>query len=108
MSIGTFSFPLPQNEPVLSYTPGSKERKVLEATLKKLKSEVADIPMYIGGKEIRTNKKIALHPPHEIKHVLGHFHSGNEKTCPTGYRCCAHGTHRMGRDELGKTGPIFF
>ncbi len=79
MSVGTFSFPLPQNEPVLSYAPGSKERKVLEATLKKLKSEVADIPMYIGGKEIRTNKKIALHPPHEIKHVLGHFHVGNEK-----------------------------
>src|SRR4030095_7853808 len=79
MSVGTFSFPLPQNEPVLSYIPGSKERKLLEATLEKLKREVADIPMYIGGKEIRTNKKIALHPPHEIKHVLGHFHLGNEK-----------------------------
>jgi 1-pyrroline-5-carboxylate dehydrogenase len=79
MSVGTFSFPLPQNEPVLSYAPGSKERKVLEATLKKLKSEVADIPMYIGGKEVRTNKKTPLHPPHEIKHVLGHFHLGNEK-----------------------------
>ena len=79
MSVGTFSFPLPQNEPVLSYAPGSKERKLLEATLEKLKREVADIPMYIGGKEIRTNKKIALHPPHEIKHVLGHFHLGNEK-----------------------------
>jgi 1-pyrroline-5-carboxylate dehydrogenase len=35
--------------------------------------------MYIGGKEVRTNKKIALHPPHETKHVLGYFHSGNEK-----------------------------
>jgi 1-pyrroline-5-carboxylate dehydrogenase len=79
MSVGTFSFPLPQNEPVLSYAPGSKERKLLEATLEKLKREVADIPMYIGGKEIRTNKKIALHPPHEIKHLLGHFHLGNEK-----------------------------
>ena len=79
MSLGTFSFPLPQNEPVLNYAPGSKERKILEATLKKLKSEEADIPMYIGEKEVRTNKKIALHPPHEIKHVLGYFHLGNEK-----------------------------
>ena len=79
MSLGTFSFPLPQNEPVLNYAPGSKERKTLEATLRKLKGEKADIPMYIGGKEVRTNKKIALHPPHEIKHVLGYFHSGNEK-----------------------------
>ena len=70
---------MPQNEPVLNYAPGSKERKILEATLKKLKSEEADIPMYIGEKEVRTNKKIALHPPHEIKHVLGYFHLGNEK-----------------------------
>ena len=79
MSLGTFSFPLPQNEPVLNYAPGSKERKILEATLKKLKSEEADIPLYIGEKEVRTNKRIALHPPHEIKHVLGYFHLGNEK-----------------------------
>ena len=79
MSVGTFSFPLPQNEPVLSYAPGSKERKTLEATLKKLKNEESDIPMYIGGKEVRTNKKIALHPPHEIQHILGYFHLGNEK-----------------------------
>jgi len=79
MSLGTFSFPLPHNEPVLNYAPGSKERKLLETTLKKLKNEKADIPMYIGGKEVRTNKKIALHPPHERKHVLGYFHSGNEK-----------------------------
>ncbi len=79
MSIGTFSYPLPANEPVLGYAPGSNERQILKATLKKLKSEEIDVPMYIGGKEVRTNKKLPLHPPHEIKHVLGYFHTGDEK-----------------------------
>ena len=79
MSIGTFSYPMPVNEPVLNYAPGSTEREILKATLKKLKSEEIDVPMYIGSKEVRTNKKIALHPPHEKKHVLGYFNAGDEK-----------------------------
>lgn len=79
MRIGTFSYPLPANEPVLNYAPGSKEKETLKATLKKLKSEELDIPMYIGGEEVRTGKKTAIHPPHEIKHTLGYFHSGDEK-----------------------------
>jgi len=70
---------MPANEPVLNYAPGSNEREILKATLKKLKSEEIDVPMYIGSKEVRTNKKKALHPPHEIKHVLGYFHMGDEK-----------------------------
>ena len=41
MSLGTFSYPMPANEPVLNYAPGSKERKLLKATLKKLKNEEA-------------------------------------------------------------------
>lgn len=79
MAIGTFSYPLPVNEPVLNYAPGSKEKEVLKATLKKLKSEVLDIPMYIGGEEVRTGKTTSIHPPHEIKHTLGNFHNGNEQ-----------------------------
>src|SRR5688572_11875049 len=79
MSPGFFSYPMPVNETVLSYAPGSAEAELLKSVLEKLKKEEADIPMYIGGKEVRTNKKIALHPPHELKHVLGYFHSGNEK-----------------------------
>ena len=79
MSIGTFSYPMPVNEPVLSYEPGSPERKRLKEVLKELKSEEMDVPMYIGSKEVRTNKKVALHPPHEISHTLGYFHTGDEK-----------------------------
>lgn len=79
MHIGTFSYPLPANEPVLNYAPGSPERKRLKETLAILKAEEADVPMYIGGKEIRTGKKVAIHPPHELAHTLGYFHAGEEK-----------------------------
>ena len=79
MKQGTFSFPLPVNEPVLSYAPKSAERARLKEVLAELKKEQADIPMYIGGKEVRTQKKQSIHPPHEIAHTLGHFHLGNEK-----------------------------
>src|SRR5580698_6216896 len=79
MSLGYFHYPAPVNEPVLNYGPGSKEKEGLKKALKDLKSKEHDIPMYIGDKEVRTGKKIALHPPHEIAHTLGHFHEGGEE-----------------------------
>src|SRR6476660_2550694 len=79
MSIGTFSYPMPANEPVLSYAPGSPEKKRLKEVLAELKKEQIDVPMYIGSKEVRTNKKGTLHPPHEIAHTLGTYSEGDEK-----------------------------
>ncbi|HRG25579.1 MAG TPA: 1-pyrroline-5-carboxylate dehydrogenase, partial [Chitinophagaceae bacterium] len=79
MSFGTFSYPMPVNEPVLNYGPGSPEKKRLKEVLAELKSQEADVPMYIGSKEVRTNKKVAMHPPHEKAHTLGYFHAGEEK-----------------------------
>jgi 1-pyrroline-5-carboxylate dehydrogenase len=79
MNLGYFNYPMPVNEPVLSYAPGSKEKEILKATLAKLKAEQIDVPMYIGNKEVRTNKKVAMHPPHEIAHTLGYFNAGEEK-----------------------------
>ncbi len=79
MNLGYFNYPLPVNEPVLNYAPGSAEKKRLKEVLAELKSTEIDVPMYIGGKEVRTNKKHAMRPPHEHKHVLGYFHEGEEK-----------------------------
>ncbi len=76
MSLGTFSYPLPVNEPVLSYAPGTPERARLKATLAELKGQVMDLPMIIGGKEVRTGDTQRIHPPHEIAHNLGHAHHG--------------------------------
>ncbi|MBX9891785.1 MAG: L-glutamate gamma-semialdehyde dehydrogenase [Chitinophagaceae bacterium] len=79
MSLGTFSYPMPVNEPVLSYAPGSPERAALKKTLTELKKKAIEVPMYIGGKQVKTGKKVAMHPPHEIAHTLGYFHAGEEK-----------------------------
>ena len=79
MQYGDFYYPMPANEPVLNYAPGSNERAALKKALKELKSEKVDVPMYIGAEEIRTNNKMEIRPPHERKHLLGHFHVGEAK-----------------------------
>lgn len=77
MNLGYFSYPMPANEPVLNYAPGSPEKKRLKEALAELKNTEADIPMYIGSQEVRTGKKVALRPPHETAHTLGYFHAGD-------------------------------
>ncbi len=76
MNLGYFNYPMPANEPVLNYAPGSPEKLALKKVLAELKGQEADIPMYIGGQEVRTSNKIAIHPPHEIQHTLGYFYEG--------------------------------
>ena len=79
MQYGDFYYPMPVNEPVLSYAPGSKEKAALKAALKELKSTKIDVPMYIGSEEVRTGKTVDIRPPHERKHLLGQFHVGEAK-----------------------------
>ena len=77
MSLGNFRFPMPVNEPVLNYAPGSPERARLKAVLKELKGQEVDVPMVIGGEEVRTGNLKELRPPHERGHLLGKFHAGD-------------------------------
>ena len=79
MNLGYFSYPLPTNEPVQSYGPGSMEKKLLKKALFDLKASQQDIPAIIGGQEIRSEKKISIHPPHEHSHVLGHFYRSTKQ-----------------------------
>lgn len=78
MSTGFFHVPVPKNEPVLSYAPGSKERAALKKALADARATVLDVPMYIGGEEVRTENKKPLTPPHDHKHILGHFSEGDK------------------------------
>ncbi len=78
MSLGYFSYPIPTNEPVYNYAPGSAERSALQKVIKELKAHPADIPMYIGSQEVRTGKLHPIHPPHEIAATVAHFHMGDE------------------------------
>ena len=73
------NFPLPQNEPVKGYLKGSPERVALEQELERQKNIVVDIPIIIGGKEIRTGDTGEVRCPHDHKHVLATYHKVGEK-----------------------------
>jgi 1-pyrroline-5-carboxylate dehydrogenase len=75
---GFFNVPIPVNEPILGYAPGSKERELLKAALADARSKQIDIPMYIGGAEVRTENKGKVTPPHDHQHILGHYSKGDK------------------------------
>ncbi len=77
MSNGFFSVPIPKNEPIQYYAPASKERLALKKAIEEARSQVLDIPMYIGGDEIRTENKKSISPPHDHQYVLAHFYEGD-------------------------------
>ena len=73
MSKGVFNVPIAINEPVKSYIKGSEERVELLNTYKEMYNSNLDIPLYIGDKEIFTNNKQNITPPHDHKHVIGSY-----------------------------------
>lgn len=77
MTNSLYKVPRAYNEPVLDYAPGSPERAKLKSEIKDLKSRVIDVPMYIGGMEIRTDQKFEIRPPHELDHLLGYYYMGD-------------------------------
>lgn len=74
-----FTFPQPKNEPVKSYLKGSPEREALEAELKRQTDTIIDIPLIIGGKEVRTGDIGKVVMPHDHHHVLATYHKAGEK-----------------------------
>lgn len=78
MSTGFFHIPVPKNEPVLTFAPGTKERTALKKAIEEARSSKLDIPMYIGGEEVRSGKTRNISPPHDHKHILGQFHEGDK------------------------------
>jgi len=78
MSNGFFNVPIAFNEPQYQYEPGSEARAELKAAIEEARSKVIEIPMFIGGKEVKSGNLIAIHPPHDIKHTLGQYHRGDD------------------------------
>ena len=79
MANGFYNVPKAVNEPVKGYAPGSPERTELLAEYKRMYNTTVDVPMYIGDKQVFTDDKRNLTPPHEHKHVIGTSNYGREK-----------------------------
>ena len=79
MNNAIYNFREPKNEPVLSYKPCSEERILLEEELEKQKNQIIDIPLIIGGKEMRSGKTGKLVMPSDHHHVLATYHMATEK-----------------------------
>lgn len=79
MSNAYFKLPVPVNEPILNYGPGSPEKTGLKKKLVDLQSKEIEIPLIIGGKEIKTGKTVEIREPHNISKKLGVYHKAGEK-----------------------------
>ena len=73
------SIPKPTNENILSYSPGSSEKKSLKAKIKQLKSDNIKVPLIIDGKEVTTGTLGKIRCPHDHQNILGEFHQATEK-----------------------------
>tara|TARA_Y100000768_G_scaffold97071_2_gene70723 strand:- start:1878 stop:3500 length:1623 start_codon:yes stop_codon:yes gene_type:complete len=96
---------IPINEPVLEYKSKSKEKIELKNKIQELKNKEIDIPMYIGGKEIRTKNKIRISPPHDHNHTLGHYNKGDESHVKSAVKAALDAKenwNRMGSDKRAK------
>jgi 1-pyrroline-5-carboxylate dehydrogenase len=78
MSNGIVQVPPPANEPNLNYAPGSAERAALEKRLQEMLGEQIEIPLIIGGEEVRTGKTATAVCPHDHGHVLATYHQAGE------------------------------
>lgn len=77
--MGIYRVPYPDNEPVLSFAPGSSERFTLKKAIEDLKSRKLEAPMIIGGKEIKTDETVKITSPHDHSMELGHYYKGGKK-----------------------------
>lgn len=79
MGKGFFQVPTAINEPVKSYAPGSPEREEVLKQYKEFYNGNVEVPLYIGSDEIKTGATKPMSPPHEHKHVVGHYHTADKK-----------------------------
>jgi len=70
--------PTPENEPTLSYAPGSEERRAVKKRLQEMRNDTVDIPAFIDGDAVRTGETSKVAPPHDHQHTLGHVHQCGE------------------------------
>ena len=78
MGKGFFKVPVAKNEAVLSYAPGSTERKNVLSAYKTMYQSKIEVPLYINGKYIKTGATQTMSPPHDHQHIVGTYHTANQ------------------------------
>ena len=107
MSNSISRIPDPVNEPVRDYAPGTPERASLNKALLDIRSESADIPIVLGGQEIRTGNTFPLVEPHDHQHVLGVCHAGNADTVSAAAAAAAAVSHDWATMDFDDRAAIF-
>ena len=79
MGKGYFQVPTAINEPTKTYAPGTPERESIQNMYKKLYNQKVEIPLYIGGEEIKSGQTKSIRPPHDHQHEVGIYHNAEEK-----------------------------
>ena len=99
--------PTPVNEPVLSYAPGTPERATLKKALVDLSGQTMDIPLIIGGKEVRTGKCIQVVAPHRHKQVLATVHQAGPAEVQAAIQAARDAWHEWSRWSLADRSAVF-
>ena len=79
MSTGFFKVPKAKNEVVKSYIPGSKERDEIQKTYKEMINSFTEVPMYINGKDVKSENKEQISPPHDHQNIVGEYYIAEPK-----------------------------
>jgi 1-pyrroline-5-carboxylate dehydrogenase len=79
MGKGFFNVPVAVNEPVMSYAPGSPERKAVQEAYKAMFNSKVEVPLYINGEDIKTGNTRTMSPPHDHQHSVGEYHVAEQK-----------------------------
>jgi 1-pyrroline-5-carboxylate dehydrogenase len=104
---GIFRLPTPHNEPVRSYAPGSPERSELKRRLDEMRAEQIEIPLVIGGEEVRTGDTFEAVTPHDRDHVLATVHSGGEAEVERAIAAAADAWHDWSRTPWEERAAVF-
>src|SRR5258708_15332744 len=99
--------PEPYNEPVRNYAPGAPEREELRRRLQQLESEQLDLPLVIGGEEVRTGETFAAVEPHNRSHVLATVHKGGAKEVERAIAASADAWHDWSRTPWEERATVF-
>src|SRR6267143_6541857 len=103
----TPKIPVPTNEPVLSYAPGTPERLELKKSLKELSARQIEIPLVIGGKEVHTGKTIDAVMPHCHHHVLAKVHQGGPAEVRAAITAAGEAWHDWSTWDLARRAAVF-